>query len=78
VIDPALFDNFMVSESMGEWIRENAVEVTAAPGGGVLGMVAGLPFQANRFVPDSYILLRNGEKLVAIVILAKDKERTQK
>ena len=78
MIDPTSFDNIMVSESMGEWIRKNSVEVPPAPGGGVLGMVSGLKLQVSRFVPDSYILLRKGEKLVAIVILAKDKERTQK
>jgi hypothetical protein len=75
VIDPALFDNFMVSESMGERIRESAVEITAAPGAGVLGMIVGLPFKVSRFVPDSYILLRKGEKLVAIVILSKERKK---
>jgi hypothetical protein len=75
VIDPSAFDNIMVSDTMGEWIRENAVELAPAPGGGVLGMVAGLKLQVNRFVPDSYILLRKGEKLVAIVILSKEKEK---
>jgi hypothetical protein len=75
MMDPALFDNVIVSEAMGERIRESAVELAPAPGGGVLGMIIGLPFKANRFVPDSYILLRKGETLVAVVILSKERAK---
>ena len=40
---------------------------------GVVGTFRGLPVRVARTLPRSYVLLRKGEKLVAIIHLVEDK-----